>query len=258
MKRYSLFGLLLIFIAVAGAAQIIVEVPEAPAGMGFGVVGGGGGGGAATPPTFGAEIQRFGVTASAATTVITLTGAIAQGKRIVLGIRSINATQAVASVADSRSNSYTVDKSLLFSTTYYGAVVSAYAATALEVGDTITITWANASFTYRWGVVAYLNDCAPSGQPDQTASNSSFGTAVSASANTTATNTALFGIVMQTAVTDTYGSSSWTVSGADHDYGNPSRTNYVYSNATSSGAKNPGGTLSSTNVDWGALWVAYK
>ena len=207
--------------------------------------------------TFGAEVQRWQETNDPATTVITLTGAIAIGKTIVLPIQWVSATETLTGVVDSKGNTYTIHKNYTLpdATTHHIAIVAAYATTALAINDTITITWGSPVYSYRWGAVFYINDAASLGQPDQTATGShAYGTAISISAATTVAGTALLGIVF--CITDgiTYGSSAWNVSGTTHGYGSK-EVFYVYYDAASSGTQNPGGTLSA-NDTWGGIWVA--
>lgn len=204
-------------------------------------------------PDFGAEVQRWKEIASASTTVITLTGAIPQGATVVIFANVQSQDTTLASVADSSSNSYSLGQHQDDATV---AIAYAYVGTALEINDTITITWADPSYQYRHGAVFYLTDCASSGQTDGGTNATAYGTAISASANTTAANTVLIGAVSITQ-SFTYGSSSWTVSGAAHDNDGVQRVYYFYKVVSSAGAQDPGGT-NSGDVTWYAIWNSFK
>lgn len=247
MKRkyaFVLLGLLIASVAFAGVQEKLIGViarknAAAPA----------------TAPDYGGEIERWAETSSSATTAIVLDSGIAAGSRAILGKISINATQAISSIADSRSNTWAVDRVNLYDTTKSVEIASAYVTTALQTGDTITITWANPSYTYRFGVVAYVTN-ATNASPDQSALGNGFGTSPAASADTSTAATQTFGIISLGTTSPTYGSSNWDLSGTYTDYGSM-RIYFVEKKLSSAGTQNPAGTISG-NQTWGVTWVAYK
>lgn len=215
----------------------------------------------AASPTFNAELNdRWTATASGSTSVRTLVGSCAAGHTLAVAVGWISATQTISSVTDSRSNTYTVHT---ISSSWDGGNgklqwASGYMTTALQVGDTVTITWASPALTYRAFAYFDVSNAASAGQPDQQSSAIGNSTSPSASASTTATNTCLLGIVGLASNSRTYGSSNWTVSGAVHDWPDlQDRTYYMYKNASASGAQDPGGTVNAS-INWGVSWIALK
>ncbi len=205
-------------------------------------------------PTWGGEVDRWAETAAGATSTITLTGGVALGNTVVVFIEWNSGTQTLTSIADTQGNTYTIHQNLNFGTTQNIAVATAYATTALVATNTVTITWGSEAYTFRGATVAYVTGCASSGQPDQSANATTTGTAVSAAASTTETNTVGVGVIQSDDAT--YGSSSWTVSGAAHVISSNNHY-YVYKNITASGSQDPGGTLSASK-EWGCVWAALK
>lgn len=213
----------------------------------------------AATPDYGGEVQRGSELGSSnSTTTITLSGGVSAGNRAVLLFRWYLNTQTISSVTDSRGNTWTVDKTLTHDTNNYHAIISAHVGTALQAGDTITITFSASASSYRAWCLVYLTGVASSSAVDQTASNNAYGTAVSVSAATTASSTVLVGQVHIFNQTKTYGSSSWDVIGAGQDWATTTlRSYFVKKTVSSSGTQNPGGTLSA-NENWGGTWIAYK
>jgi len=246
MKKIILTLFLLIFcVSISGAGitdklKAVIAAKNAPAA-------------APSAPAWGGELDRWSELSDGSTSTIDLTSGIAQGNTIILFVQWVSAGQTLDSVADDKGNTYSVLTSYQYNDTANHSIVTAYAATALADTDDITITWGSAHYSNRWGMVAYATNCASSGQPDQTAANAAYGTAVSIAASTTATDTLLLGSI---GVPDpqTVSSINWTFSGASHihaGYG----TYYMYSQASSSGSKDPGGTISEADA-WGGIWIS--
>lgn len=222
------------------------------------ITSGSGGGGGGTPAYVG-EIQRGQeLGAPTSTTVITLASGVSSGNRVVILFKWYLGTQTISSIADSRGNTYVVDKTLTHDTSVYHAVISAHVTTALQTSDTITITFSASGTSYRAWCVVNLSGCASSSAVDQTGSGFAFGTSVSAAASTTAAATVLVGQVDLFSIANTYGSSAWDSIGAAYDWsGNGQRTYFLKKVLTSAGSQNPSGTVSA-NESWGVTWVAYK
>jgi hypothetical protein len=84
MKKYSLLGILLVLLAVIVAAQMVVEVPTAPARLSVGVVGGGGGAApSGTPPSFRSVSSAVMGNGPASTITITAPAGIQDGDILV-------------------------------------------------------------------------------------------------------------------------------------------------------------------------------
>jgi len=212
-----------------------------------------------TTSTFGEEIQRGAITSFTTTTeVITLSGTISVGKRAVLMFQHYLGTATVASVADSKGNTWTVDFSFLHTTNHRHTYISSDIIAALVPGDTITVTFSESNTSYRTWILLYLNGIFATNMVDSYASNATYGTSVTVSAETTASNTQIVGILESTGVTtSTYAGSSFDAIGSSHEWTAPNESWYLQKTQTSSGAKNPGGSWNA-NATWGGSWVAYK
>jgi hypothetical protein len=98
------------------------------------------------PPEFVRHLGILSSTAAVSEWVYTVpSGGVAQGDTLVIAstIALANSTLPTVTVVDSRGNTYTVDHSAMFvERTFWqvGAVISAHIATALQAGDTITIS----------------------------------------------------------------------------------------------------------------------
>ena len=139
--------------------------------------------------------------------------------------------------------------------TYFTNIYSAHVTTALAPGATITVTLSSAGYSTKSWFVCKLAGCAASGQPNQTSGNSSYGTAVTASATPSLAPTVLFGVV-KARTSETYSGSSWTAIGAAQDSG-AGRSWFVRKTATDTAAQDIGGTLSGNQVYY-ALWVSFN
>lgn len=203
---------------------------------------------------FGGEIQRFSVTESAQPQVITLAADVSVGNTLVLMEAWSSSSQRMASVSDSRGNTWNLTVSRVCNTTHNIAMAHAYVTHALVAGDTISVTWTSPAYTYRWGMLSYL--AGSDGTVDVTANGNSYATSVHVTNTTTVANTLLIGCVQPWGST-TWSGSSWTQIGAMHPYGTPLNNYYVYTEAATAGAYDPLGTLSTTDT-WQGIWAAFK
>ena len=219
------------------------------------------GGGSA--PAFSAEIQRNIETASTATTVLTVASTIAAGQRIIIPVSWDSATQTVTSVTDSAGNTYGLIAGpiAIGGSNSQTAIYSANASTGLTGGvGTITITWGTPAFTFRaWAVFTILNTNTSNASVvdiTKTATGTAT-TAVTASATTLTATTLCFAVIDAGAAV-TISASNWTVSGAAQGWdGAASTLFYAYKATSSTGAQDPGGTLSAA-TNWACVWAAFK
>lgn len=210
------------------------------------------------PPQFVERLTGASPWDGSLTNSVTLAKAVSAGNRIV--IITLTATGGgPVSVVDSRGNAYTVHIIVGNdgTATQRVGVCSAHVSTALQIGDTITVTWDSTTVQQKVMIPCVLSNCAASGQPDITKARTVYASSVSEAATTTATNTVAIGIVSLTVNTATYGSSSWSIAGGSFDSGGSRRGYIVYSNFTSAGSKNPGGAWTTTQGQANA-WVAFK
>lgn len=242
MKRLLLLILACLLPFCAGARRWIPPQPVAAGGT----------------PAWVGEIQRGSVNDANATAIITLSAGIAQGHTIAVVVLS-SAGALTSAAVDSKLNTYlTPVTSGNDGTASQGcSIIYAYATTALVTSDTITITWGGTtgSQVKAWCVVD-LSGCASAGQPDQTKARSVYGSTVSEAASTTATKTTLLGLLTLDDNTKTYGSSSWTVSGAAMD-ASTRRSYIVHKDVSAAGSQNPGGSWSGASGQANA-WAALK
>src|SRR4051794_40782060 len=89
------------------------------------------------------------------TVVITVGTAVAAGDTVIVGGGAAVAAGALASVADSRGNTYTVNVSAAVLKGH--GVASSVIATGLQVGDTITLTFTTSGSTVRGGWAASVS-----------------------------------------------------------------------------------------------------
>ena len=178
------------------------------------------------------------------------------GERVVLAYTAESGAT-VGSVTDSAGNAYTLMKTqgAYNDPTYLTSIYSAHVAAALAPGATINVTLSSGSYSTKSWFVCKLTGCAASGQPNQTSGNSSYGTAVTASATPSLAPTVLFGVV-KARTSETYSGSSWTAIGAAQDSG-AGRSWFVRKTATDTAAQDIGGTLSGNQVYY-ALWVSFN
>jgi len=211
----------------------------------------------ATSPAFAAQLQTFNIFGGPSY-VITLTGPVSVGQRVVVLAGNFESTDSITGVTDSEGNTYTVHiaSQLVNSCGLSVGIASANVTTALVSGDTITVTLASASTNYVAGSVSLLNNCAASGQPDSYAANDANSYTISVPGTTVAGQTAIIGIAGEYAGTST-GSPTWTriTPAPSASYGSINLECF-YINATSSGTQNP--DLPTSATVWGAAWVAFK
>lgn len=202
-------------------------------------------------PALVGEIQRNIFSSSTASTM-NLSNNVSAGRTISLLAIAGAADVLVASVADTAGNTWTVRGTV--GGNHALGVASAYLTTGLTTTDTITVTWAAATFTGKGVVLLELADVASAGQPDVAATNSAFGTTVTVSGVTTVP-TVCTGLVAGSSTAQTYGSSAWTVLGGVIDVSGK-RGNVVYI-TPEAGTQNPAGTWTG-NVNQNNLWVGFK
>lgn len=201
-----------------------------------------------------ALIQTDITLASASTTVITLTSPLATGGRSVVLAQFYCATQtSIGSVADSRGNTYAehVQRTgTAYRENYSIAIFSAPITTALQTGDTITVTWADPAYTSRQLIVYEMPGV---GDIDQaTSGGNAYSSTISLPASTTAAQTTLVGL-LEMYSPRTYGSSAWTAALVIDD-----ESSHIYllsTTVTSAGEQNPGGAPDTATSYQGA-WIA--
>lgn len=220
------------------------------------------GGAVALIPAYDSENTRGTEFIQSTSKEITLAYDVPVGKRVVIvySLQS-NETNNVVGCSDNAviPNTYS---SMVSQTQYndsnrYTTIYSAHVASALSAGSKITVSNSANVYHYRTWAVFVLNGCASTGQPDQTASASTYGSSISASAAPASSPTILVGVV-KAFNTKTYTpGSGWTQIGTAHDNGDIDRYWYVYKAVTGTSAQNIGGTLSAADVYY-AMWAGFK
>lgn len=136
--------------------------------------------------TVGTKIQS----ASATTVSLTLTAGVAVGHALIVGAAwesAAGVVPTITSIADSRGNAYTVEESANAGVTVAVAIIRARVTTALQAGDTITIT-VSASRS-RWLLQADDFDDLKTAPLDVHAGNSTGASSASCTTGTTANTT---------------------------------------------------------------------
>jgi hypothetical protein len=174
-------------------------------------------------------------------------------------------TLTIASVTDSKGNSYTVHFSGVgqSNVAQITGMASANIASGknLTTSDTLTVTL-SATDTISSHIAIYvllLDNCAAAGQPDQSASGGAItGTPISIAASTTATNTCIVGITDGSGGAATTSATGWTATSADFLPTDEYNYHYrcYYKNVTASGSQNPSVTTAASY--WEGCWVAFK
>jgi hypothetical protein len=188
--------------------------------------------------------------------VITLNQAVSVGHRVAIGIAVVGNMTMTA--VDSKENAWT--QIVQSSDTFWSTVIlSAHLTTALASSDTVTITISgDTGFTGRNWVMIDLTDCATSGQPDQSAANSTYAAAVSLAASTIAANTVLFGLLFCDNSALSYTGGNWTTIGALRTNAqNAKIMAFVTKTEATADSKNPGGTWGTANGQINT-WAAFK
>jgi hypothetical protein len=207
----------------------------------------------ASTPSFVAERGRgSALTSNAATNTQQPTGDMAAGNRAVLFVGwSAGATQNVSSITDTDGNTWTLDATLTDFPRW--RVYSAPLGATLSTADTITINWSGAEYTHQWWVLFELENVTG---VDVTAATGSYGTDASSVQSTTSANTVIIGVSERNDATNGITSLSWTTIGTAPEVVDVYRSYYYYSEETTAGSKDNGGTLNTAD-DWTTIWVAY-
>lgn len=193
------------------------------------------------------------------TTVVTAGGAVAQNSRIIVCIHLAfggAADAGAVSCADARSNTYAVDKDQIQGS---GRVIqlSANAATALQAGDTITVT--HPSTDSRAMIVVKVASIATSGAKDQTASAGGGSTTPdSGNTSTTAqTNELVFGCVGYAGSPGDTLTPGAGLTGITAEAGGSANLYPLYKIVAATGAYKVNGTFVGSQ-SWAAAVVTYK
>jgi len=216
----------------------------------------------ASAASFGGEIQRWGDTNTSLTSTIVLAGGISAGNRAVVlfGWESSAATLSLSGVSDSRGNSWSITNSLINSV-HQEAIAHANVGTALQVNDTITVTWTGTGASVaRAGVVVYLSGVSNASPDIVIVTNSSTST-ITANGTTTVTNDFLIGIFQIDQVLSTYSPGTWTQIGSADLFGHTGSTDglanyYLYFSAGNPGLYTLDGTQTSAR-SWQVIWMAF-
>jgi hypothetical protein len=209
---------------------------------------------AAASPAWGGEIAtRYNAATDVSTTVLTLTSAVAQNDQVVVAAEWYSAAQTVSEIADSRSNTYTVRQSQYNSSNNNMMVATATAETALQVGDTITITWASANYSNRVAAAAKITGAT---QYDTSAELVTYGSTNGATA-TVANNSVQFGVFFTNNKTWSSLASGWTISGSVTVTGRSENIYFYYGTFAVGASTSPGGTLSGSD-SYLSEWVSVK
>lgn len=215
---------------------------------------------APSSPAFGAEVYHLNELAAAIpTTIGPITAGVAVGQRAVVMIMLDDVTGTISSITDPRGNTYHQDSFFGTSCTNGNTdqwTYSANVTTALQSGDSFTITWSvNPNTSRFWDFdVVYLTGTASSGQPDSTTtcgSVNSFPPPITATQTTVATNTEIL-------CNGWFNNATWTIGTGTIYRSTAGNVVYAYSDyaKSSAGTYAPGGTTTATQVNVGC--TAYK
>jgi len=214
----------------------------------------------AAASSFGIEfVKHIGAAAcGGASTAITVpAGGVAAGNTLLLRVSIHNVSTGTISATDSRSNTYTLDADGVFPTKGRMAIVSANVGTALQSGDTITVTHPDSKSEAV--VIDEFSGIASSGRVDATGTGGDKSTTPSATATTTTANTLLLGGVWHRnnpAFTQATGWSDLTFQGTDPGC-EMSRNRGGYRIVSSTGTYSYNPTIGGAE-EWAAAVVAYK
>lgn len=233
--------------------------------------GGGGGGGPFT------ESQRFSQDTTSTTDVWTLSGSIATGKRAVacLGWEAPLA-QTLASVADSKGNTWTVRVVHIYSSAHQSAIADANIVTALAPGDTITVTYGGTVVSSARACILTYLDGRNATQPDTSVHVNDFDNTAAQSITTGVANSIVVSSILVQAYSNSAQAASinfvngavYTQSGTDLNFGTVLgstaglRLYCLYKVTTSTGTFAAGGQFQrggvQNNESYSFLAVSYK
>lgn len=218
------------------------------------------GGGA--PPTFTLDGSAQDAVSSA-TFVYTVVGTIPVGRvAVVASAHACTNTQSglLSSVADSKGNTWTVDRTDNPSTSGFPTtgLASAQVGTQLTTGDTITMTFANAGAGGGHGaVVGYLTGAAAASVADKKASaNGASNSPTATTAALTQSNEIAIGVVAESSTGAITEDGSFT-NVAQLTYATSRRVNVGYFTTTATTAVTYAPTLTGT-PNWSLCLVTYK
>lgn len=151
-------------------------------------------------------VQRVASGAGAANTLthnVAVTATTTVGNRVILAVKSPSSST-VASVTDSRGNTWTINKTTSLSN---ATIVSTVMTTALQSGDTITITLTVTSNSVTWAAYEYADAVSV----DATGANTGSGLSGSAPVTTTMTDEIIVAIVGVGQPESTVSIAGWTI-----------------------------------------------
>lgn len=167
-------------------------------------------------PGFGASASYAGLrgtvnsSTASATQIITLTSGLAQNSRAIVIAGGRNSGATLLSASDNRGNTWTVDAQSQFALANGTlAIASGHVATALQAGDTVSLTWSAAVGPSNEASVHELSGILASTAVDKTATANSTSTSATLSVGPTADTTQPQEMVVA-AFQSGGGISSWT------------------------------------------------
>lgn len=203
-------------------------------------------------------------TSTTASVPVTTTSAVSVGTTLVgtLALEAGSGALPTLTVSDTHGNTYTVDKQIINATNISVSVFSCRVTTAINSGDTITLSASNGT-RIRWAITIQAYDDILNPRIDQTAS--AIGTTASPNAGTTATTTnaneliyAGFGWTAGSNQTFTAGSGYTASTQVNASPGSANRSGISeWKYVTLTGTQNPTGTLSASS-SWAGATVTYK
>lgn len=208
---------------------------------------------------YGSKVASVG-TSNVTTFNITLTGAVAAGQWIIATIVMDGSGGTAATLSGTvTGNSWATAAKTINGSTVQAQILYVKAATALAIGDTVSIT-AEASWT-RWAVILHTLDGLAASPLDKTATATGSGTSVSIGATaTTAQNdeiaVAVFGANPANSGTLTVG-SGWTDSGQQDSGSTARRAASEYKVLTATGTVTATGTLATAAL-WAGVVATFK
>lgn len=203
------------------------------------------------------EVESFNVTqGSTSQSLSGFTGSIPSGDMAFINWKQdTNNTTTVTAASDVGSNSWTCTTANTADTAMAMGFCYSFVATPISGSAPITLTWSNATFSFKVGDVLDV----PGGYTalDSAAVNTTahFGTAVTAPITTTSASTIIFSqIGEETTIV-------YTVGGSFTDYknmtsGGSRRTDFCYRVVSISGTYNPSGSYAS-NANWVGSTIAF-
>jgi hypothetical protein len=202
---------------------------------------------ASSGPSWGGELARASTVNDPATMVVNASSAVSQNARIVLFVLTGQAAQTM-SCSDARGNTYTQHDRRTNGNSIVVTMHSANASTALQLGDAITVTWGNPSYSTRTIVAAYLTGCSAL---DTNAWSAGYANTANATAVTTADSVS-FGIVMGSGTAYT---PAWIRSGSQ--FTSDTETQHIVYTNTVAGTLTMGGSFADYCTH-SSMWGAFK